>query len=63
MALTQAEKRGTQSATFEFLGHTHFCARSRRGAFTVKVRTMKKRLKRSLKAVAQWCRAHRHEPI
>ena len=62
-ALTQAEKRGTQSATFEFLGHTHVCARSRRGAFTVKVRTMKKRLKRSLKAVAQWCRAHRHDPV
>lgn len=52
-ALTQAEERGTQPATFEFLGHTHVCARSRRGAFMVKVRTIKKRLKRSLKAVAQ----------
>ena len=29
----------------------------------VKVRTMKKRLKRSLKSVAQWCRAHRHDPV
>ena len=62
-ALTRAEKRGTQPATFEFLGHTHVCARSRRGAFMVKVRTMKKRLKRSLKAVAQWCRIHRHDPV
>jgi RNA-directed DNA polymerase len=29
----------------------------------VKVRTMKKRLKRSLKAVAQWCQIHRHDPV
>jgi RNA-directed DNA polymerase len=63
VALTTAEKRGTQPATFEFLGHTHVCARGRRGAFMVKVRTMKKRLKRSLKAVAQWCRIHRHDPV
>jgi len=63
MALTTAEKRGTQPATFEFLGHTHISARSRRGAFMVKVRTMKKRLKRSLKAVAHWCRMHRHDPV
>jgi RNA-directed DNA polymerase len=62
-ALTSAEKLGTQPATFEFLGHTHVCARSRRGAFMVKVKTMKKRLKRSLKAVAQWCRIHRHDPV
>jgi RNA-directed DNA polymerase len=50
-------------ATFDFLGFTHLCARSRRGKFTIHVRTMRQRLRRSLKAVAQWCRHHRHDPV
>jgi len=52
-----------QPATFDFLGFTHVCARSRRGRFTIHVRTMRKRLRRSLKAVAQWCQQHRHDPV
>jgi len=62
-ALTKAERMGTRPATFDFLGHTHVSARSRRGKFILKVRTMKKRLRRSLKAVVAWCKAHRHEPV
>jgi RNA-directed DNA polymerase len=50
-------------ATFDFLGFTHICARTRRGRFTIHVRTMRKRLRRSIKAVAQWCREHRHDPV
>jgi RNA-directed DNA polymerase len=52
-----------QPATFDFLGFTHICARSRRGRFTIHVRTMRKRLRRSVKAVAQWCQQHRHDPV
>ena len=52
-----------QPATFDFLGFTHVCARSRRGRFTIHVRTMRKRLRRSVKAVAQWCQQHRHDPV
>jgi RNA-directed DNA polymerase len=52
-----------QPATFDFLGFTHVCARSRGGRFTIHVRTMRKRLRRSLKAVAQWCQQHRHDPV
>ena len=52
-----------QPATFDFLGFTHVCARSRRGRFTIHVRTMRKRLRRSAKAVAQWCQQHRHDPV
>ena len=52
-----------QPATFDFLGFTHVCARSRRGRFTIHVRTMRKRLRRSTKAVAQWCQQHRHDPV
>ncbi len=50
-------------ATFDFLGFTHVCARSRRGRFTIHVRTLRKRLRRSVKAVAQWCQQHRHDPV
>jgi group II intron reverse transcriptase/maturase len=50
-------------ATFDFLGFTHICARSRRGRFTIHVRTLRKRLRRSVKAVAQWCQQHRHDPV
>ena len=62
-ALARADRTGTKPATFDFLGLTHKCARSRRGKFTVHVKTMKKRLNRSLKRVAEWCRVHRHDPV
>jgi RNA-directed DNA polymerase len=58
-----AKRQGKKPATFDFLGFTHICARSRRGKFTVNVRTMKKRLRRSLTAIAEWCQEHRHEPV
>jgi RNA-directed DNA polymerase len=62
-ALTRAIRAGTRTATFDFLGFTHKCARSRRGKFTVQVKTMKKRLRRSLKAVGEWCQVHRHDLV
>jgi RNA-directed DNA polymerase len=58
-----AKRLGKKPATFDFLGFRHICARSRRGKFTVNVRTMNKRLRRGLTAVAEWCREHRHEPV
>src|SRR5713101_1460364 len=36
---------------------------SGRGKFTIHVRTMRKRLRRSLKRVSAWCQRHRHEPV
>ena len=63
-ALYQSEKPGgPKPGTFDFLGFTHLCKRSRKGNFAIHVRTMRKRLRRSLKAVAAWCRAHRHDPV
>ena len=62
-AQAQAEREKSKPDTFDFLGYTHVMSRSRRGKFTVKVKTMKKRLKRSLKAVSIWCKKHRHDPI
>jgi RNA-directed DNA polymerase len=59
----KAKKQGKKPATFDFLGYTHVCARSRRGRFTVHVRTMKKRFRRGLTAIAAWCQENRHRPV
>ena len=55
--------RGPRPATFDFLGFTHVCATSRRGRFTIYLRTMRSRLRRSVQAAAQWCQRHRHDPV
>jgi len=62
-ARKNARRQGKKPATFDFLGFTHICARSRQGKFTVHVKTMAKRLRRGLMAIAEWCREHRHDPV
>jgi len=63
-ALAKSEEAGgPKPATFDFLGFTHICKRSRRGNFTIHVRTMRKRLRRSLTKATAWCREHRHDPV
>jgi RNA-directed DNA polymerase len=59
--------RGQSSAegngTFDFLGFTHFWTLSRRGFWVIKRRTARKRKARSMRALSQWCRRNRHEPL
>jgi group II intron reverse transcriptase/maturase len=62
-AARNAKKRGKQPESFDFLGFKHLCARSRKGGFTVHVRTLAKRLRRGLKAIADWCKQHRRTPV
>jgi group II intron reverse transcriptase/maturase len=52
-----------KSASFDFLGLTHFVSRDRQGRYLVKRKTARKRLHRSLQATKAWCRKHRHEPL
>ncbi len=49
--------------TFNFLGFTHYWAKSRRGYWVIKRKTIGKRLRRFMKAVWLWCRENRHEYI
>jgi RNA-directed DNA polymerase len=51
------------NGTFEFLGFTHYWARTRRGFWVIKRRTARKRLRRTQKALWQWCRYNRHAPL
>jgi len=62
-AAGNAKKQGKKPQTFDFLGFTHMGARSRKGKFTVHVKTIGKRLRRGLKAITEWCQKHRHEPV
>src|SRR6516162_4339629 len=63
LAARNARRQGKKPETFDFLGLTYVCARSRKGKFTVHVKTVAKRLRRGLKAIAEWCKEHRHDPV
>lgn len=52
-----------ESETFDFLGFTHYWAKNQKGHYSLKHKTMKGRLKRSLVAINLWCRGHRHKPL
>jgi hypothetical protein len=49
--------------TFNFLGFTHSCGKTRKGGFTVLRQTMRKRLQAKLKAVKAELKARMHDPI
>ena len=40
--------------TFDFLGFTFYCSRTRKGFFCVKVKTSKKKFKQKIKAMKVW---------
>jgi group II intron reverse transcriptase/maturase len=48
------------NGTFDFLGFTHFWAKSRQGYWVIKRKTARKRLRRAMKSLWQWCRDQRH---
>jgi RNA-directed DNA polymerase len=58
-----AGAEGGDSGTFNFLGFTHFWAKSRRGYWVIKRKTAKDRFKRSVKRRSQWLRGVRPRPI
>ncbi len=49
--------------SFDFLGFTHYWARSRSEKWVIKRKTMAKRLARKAHEIWQWCRQSRHEPL
>jgi RNA-directed DNA polymerase len=55
--------QGAGNGTFTFLGFTHYWAKSRRGFWAIKRKTAAKRLRRTLKAIWQWCRTNRHDRV
>ena len=54
---------GKGPATFDFLGFTLHWQRARSGRWGMMCKTKSARLRRSVQAVADWCRRHRHLPV
>jgi group II intron reverse transcriptase/maturase len=46
--------------TFDFLGFTHYCSKSQKGAFRVKRQTSGKKFKQKVKAMKMWIKFNRH---
>jgi group II intron reverse transcriptase/maturase len=58
------QRRGLgKPETFDFLGFTHICARSRSGRFWIRRITIAKRVRAKLKAVNEQLKQRRHLPI
>ena len=57
-----AQGRG-KPETFDFLGFTHICAKSRNGRFWLKRITISKRMRAKLKAVNDQLKRRMHQPI
>jgi RNA-directed DNA polymerase len=49
--------------TFQFLGFTHICGKSRRGRFLLKRKSRRDRMRAKLKAIKQELKRRRHQPI
>jgi group II intron reverse transcriptase/maturase len=46
--------------TFDFLGFTHYWARSRQGYWVIKQKTARKKVKKTAQALWEWCKKNRH---
>ena len=57
------EKAEKDNGTFDFLGFTHYWAKSLHGYWVIKRKTIGKRLRRFMKAIYEWCRENMHEPV
>jgi RNA-directed DNA polymerase len=57
------DKSAGGKGSFDFLGFTHYWAKTRRGYWVIKRKTVRKRLRRFMKEIWTWCRENRHEPL
>lgn len=60
----EAKRNGGQKPdTFDFLGFTHYCGKSRKGSFRVKRQTSRKKFQSSVARLKEWLRINRHRPV
>ncbi len=63
-AAAQRARRGLgKPETFDFLGFTHICGRSRKGAFQLKRKSRRDRMRAKLRAIKEQLRRRMHDPI
>lgn len=54
-------RKGQKAGTFDFLGFTHYCGKSRKGGFILGRRTSGKKLRAAVKAMNVWLKGIRNE--
>jgi len=57
----KAQQEGRKVATFDFLGFTHYCDKTRRGKFKLGRKTSSKRFRQKVKAANQWLKRVRNQ--
>ena len=63
-AANRARRGQGKPETFDFLGFTHLCGRTRTaGRYTVWRQTIAQRLRKKVQEVKAWLMAHRHDPV
>jgi group II intron reverse transcriptase/maturase len=55
------EDKGGKPGSFDFLGFTHYWAKSRKGNWVVKQKTALNRFRRAVSKIKEWCQANRHK--
>jgi len=59
----RTQTRGQGANTFDFVGFTHYWARSRRGFWVIKRKTARKKVRKTIQGIRDWCRRNRHRNI
>jgi group II intron reverse transcriptase/maturase len=57
------QRTGKGNGTFDFLGFTHYWARSLKGNWVIKRKTKRGKMRAVLTALWRWCKWNRHLPI
>lgn len=55
--------RNNEPGTFDFLGFTHYWAKSRKGMWVPKQKTARDRLRRAAQKTKEWCQKNRHRSV
>jgi group II intron reverse transcriptase/maturase len=62
-AADSKQKGDGNPPTFDFLGFTHYCGKSKKGKFRVKRKTSQKKMISKLKANKEWMKSNRHRDM
>ena len=59
----RAERGLGKPETFDFLGFTHYCGKTRKGTFTIKRKSIAKRMRAKLQEIKQQLRRRMHDAV
>ena len=62
-ASQRAERKGQKTATFDFLGFTHYCCKTRKGRFKLGRRTSDKKFRHAISAMSYWLKGIRNQAV